>query len=75
MGFQGAWSRPADEEWTGRLLSPSSFGHSASSGSFLWIDPVKKLFIILLTNATQGDDRIPDVQREIGESVLSAIGE
>ncbi len=75
MGFQGAWSRPADEEWTGRLLSLSSFGHSASSGSFLWIDPVKKLFIILLTNATQGDDRIPDVQREIGESVLSAIGD
>ncbi len=74
MGSQGgAWSRPADTAWTGRLLSPSAFGHNASSGSFLWIDPAKRLFIILLTNGTQGNDRIPDVQREIGESVLSAI--
>ena len=34
----------------GDLLSPSSYGHTGFTGTSLWIDPVRDLFCILLTN-------------------------
>ena len=34
----------------GRLFSESSFGHTGYSGSSIWIDPKKDLFVVLLTN-------------------------
>lgn len=34
----------------GRLLSPSAIGHTGFTGTSLWIDPEKELFVILLTN-------------------------
>lgn len=34
----------------GELLSPSAIGHTGFTGTSLWIDPEKELFVILLTN-------------------------
>jgi CubicO group peptidase (beta-lactamase class C family) len=34
----------------GEMLSPSAFGHTGFTGTSLWIDPEKDLFVILLTN-------------------------
>jgi len=34
----------------GELLSPASFGHTGFTGTSLWIDPVRKLYAVLLTN-------------------------
>jgi serine-type D-Ala-D-Ala carboxypeptidase len=34
----------------GDLLSPAAFGHTGFTGTSLWIDPDKDLFVILLTN-------------------------
>lgn len=34
----------------GLLFSDRSFGHTGYSGSSIWIDPVKNLFVVLLTN-------------------------
>jgi CubicO group peptidase (beta-lactamase class C family) len=54
-------------------LSESAFGCNASNGSFFWIDPAKQLFLILLTNGNKEDARIPEAQRKIQESILSAF--
>ncbi|MCZ6917653.1 MAG: serine hydrolase [Gemmatimonadetes bacterium] len=35
---------------SGHLLDPASFGHTGFTGTSIWIDPVRELFIILLTN-------------------------
>jgi len=35
---------------TGRLLSASAFGHTGFTGTSIWIDPVRNLFVIVLTN-------------------------
>jgi CubicO group peptidase (beta-lactamase class C family) len=35
---------------TGKLLSDSSFGHGGYTGTSIWIDPVRDLFVIVLTN-------------------------
>jgi beta-N-acetylhexosaminidase len=72
-GPRGVWSKPASSEWSGRLLSSSAFGHYTSAGSFLWMDPEKQLFVVFLTNGSPEDIRIPEAQRKLAESVVSAI--
>ncbi|HED09040.1 MAG TPA: hypothetical protein ENI57_13060, partial [Ignavibacteria bacterium] len=34
----------------GNLFSPRSFGHTGYTGTSMWVDPEKKLFVIFLTN-------------------------
>ena len=34
----------------GSLLSPSAYGHTGWTGTQIWIDPEKDLFVVLLTN-------------------------
>jgi beta-N-acetylhexosaminidase len=75
IGPEGPWSRPSDADWTGKVFSPRAFGHNASSGSLLWIDPEKKLFMILLTNTQADAGSVSETQRRVCESVISAIGE
>jgi beta-glucosidase-like glycosyl hydrolase/CubicO group peptidase (beta-lactamase class C family) len=73
LGSQGPWTKPNDSDWTGAAFSPSAFGHSTNSGSLLWVDPAKKLFIVFLTNGNPTSGNIPDAQRKICESILSSI--
>jgi CubicO group peptidase (beta-lactamase class C family) len=73
IGANGPWSRFPFTEGTQRLLSESAFGCNASNGSFFWIDPVKQLFFILLTNGRKEDARISEAQRKMQESILSAF--
>jgi CubicO group peptidase (beta-lactamase class C family) len=35
---------------TGTRLSPRTFGHTGFTGTSLWVDPERDLFVILLTN-------------------------
>jgi beta-N-acetylhexosaminidase len=75
-GSRGPWSKPSNGDWTGHLFSPSAFGRNSSKGSFIWIDPAKKLFIVLLTNGRrpdQADTRIDEMQRMIAESIIEAV--
>ena len=44
------WDAPLDPAATGRYFSPHSIGHYGFTGTSLWIDPDRDLFIILLTN-------------------------
>ena len=39
-----------DEANTGRLLSARAFGHGGYTGTSIWIDPERDLFVIILTN-------------------------
>lgn len=34
----------------GKYFSPNSFGHTGFTGTSVWVDPVKKIFVIFLTN-------------------------
>jgi beta-N-acetylhexosaminidase len=64
------WSKPSG--WTERLFSKTAFGHNSSSGSALWIDPEKQLFIIFLTNA-QSKEHAAEVQQNIIESLARSV--
>jgi len=41
----------------GHIISRSSFGHTAFTGCSLWIDPLRKLAIVLLSNAVRPTHR------------------
>jgi CubicO group peptidase (beta-lactamase class C family) len=74
--FTGAhamgWSKPSLTGWTDKLFSLNAFGHNASSGNALWIDPEKHFFIVFLTNA-QDKQKASDAQRAILESLIRAL--
>ena len=40
--------------WTGSTNSPATFGHFGGSGTFLWIDPVARLGLAVLTDREFG---------------------
>jgi CubicO group peptidase (beta-lactamase class C family) len=51
------WERPPsrrDDSAYGKLISSSSYGHTGWTGTLLWIDPERDLFVVLLTNRTFG---------------------
>jgi len=53
LGFEiKATKRP---HWTGLLHHPSTFGHFGGSGSFLWVDPTRRLIGASLSSEVFGD--------------------
>jgi CubicO group peptidase (beta-lactamase class C family) len=38
----------------GRVLGPTAFGHTGFTGTSLWVDPERELFVIVLTNWVAG---------------------
>jgi uncharacterized protein YbbC (DUF1343 family) len=62
--------------WRGEGLSPTAIGHFGFTGTALWIDPDKDLFVIVLTNRVHPDgkgDARPLVAR-INTLAAQAIG-
>jgi CubicO group peptidase (beta-lactamase class C family) len=60
----------------GSLLSEGSFGHTGFTGTSLWIDPTRRLFVILLTNRVhprRDNDAIRQVRAEVADAVVRAL--
>jgi uncharacterized protein YbbC (DUF1343 family) len=56
----------------GALLSPHAFGHGGFTGTALWIDPDKDLFLLFLSNRVHPDGR-GLVNPLIGEIATAAV--
>ena len=70
------WGKPSESDWTGKVLSPQAYKHTGFTGTSIWIDPQKQLFVILLTNRvhpTRENTRIDEVNQAIVEAVARAI--
>jgi CubicO group peptidase (beta-lactamase class C family) len=60
------------------LFSPSSYGHTGFTGTSLWIDPERRLFLILLTNRvhpSRDNDLIREVRPAVADAVVRALGD
>jgi CubicO group peptidase (beta-lactamase class C family) len=60
----------------GRLFSPSSFGHTGFTGTSIWADPERNLFVILLTNRvhpTRANSKIAKVRPAVHDAVIEAL--
>jgi beta-N-acetylhexosaminidase len=71
------WDVPVEPSSSGRYFSPRSFGHTGFTGTSLWIDPDRDLFVILLTNRvnpTRANDAIRQVRPALHDSVIEALG-
>ena len=57
-------------------MSDESFGHTGYTGTSMWIDPRRGMYVILLTNRvhpTRDNNRIQAVRRELADAVTSAF--
>jgi CubicO group peptidase (beta-lactamase class C family) len=59
----------------GHLLSDQAVGHSGYTGTSIWIDPVKDLFIIFLSNRNHpfSTGKVTDLQGQIADFVVRAL--
>ena len=70
------WDTPSEDSSAGALFSPRSFGHTGFTGTSMWIDPDRQLFVILLTNRvhpTRENNAIRRVRRAVADAVVRAL--
>jgi beta-N-acetylhexosaminidase len=61
----------------GHYFSPSAYGHTGFTGTSLWIDPERDLFVVLLTNRvnpTRTNEQIRLARPTIHDAILQALG-
>jgi CubicO group peptidase (beta-lactamase class C family) len=61
---------------SGTRLSPSSFGHTGFTGTSIWIDPQRDVFIILLTNRvhpTRENRALLPIRGQVADLVVGAV--
>jgi CubicO group peptidase (beta-lactamase class C family) len=51
------WDSPDGGSSAGQFFSPWSYGHTGFTGTSIWIDPQKDLFVVVLTNAVNPTGR------------------
>jgi CubicO group peptidase (beta-lactamase class C family) len=70
------WDTPSGESSAGHFFSTRSFGHTGYTGTSLWMDPERGLFVILLTtrvNPTAENQKQAPLRRAVADAVQSAI--
>jgi beta-glucosidase-like glycosyl hydrolase/CubicO group peptidase (beta-lactamase class C family) len=61
---------------SGSLISPAGFGHTGFTGTSIWVDPERDLFVVLLTNRvhpTRANGAIAAVRRNVADAVIRVI--
>jgi CubicO group peptidase (beta-lactamase class C family) len=70
------WDTPSGQSSAGRFFGPLSYGHTGYTGTSLWIDPGRDLFVVLLTNRvnpTAENTRHIPLRRAVADAVQAAI--
>jgi CubicO group peptidase (beta-lactamase class C family) len=83
------WDTPSDESGlrsstagqpgyssAGSLFSARSFGHTGFTGTSMWMDPERELYVVLLTNRvhpTRENDKIRDVRSQVADAAVRAL--
>jgi CubicO group peptidase (beta-lactamase class C family)/beta-glucosidase-like glycosyl hydrolase len=70
------WETAAGSSSAGSYFSAASYGHTGFTGTSIWIDPEKELFVVLLTNRvnpTRDNQLHVPLRRDIADAVQRAI--
>ena len=57
-------------------MSDRAFGHTGFTGTSVWGDPVKKIFVILLTNRvypTRNNSKIMHIRPAIADAAMRSL--
>jgi beta-N-acetylhexosaminidase len=71
------WDVPTANSSSGHYFSNQTYGHNGFTGTSIWIDPQKDLFVILLTNRvypSAANEKIKQVRPALHDAILSALG-
>ena len=71
------WETPTGQNSAGQRMTPRAFGHTGFTGTSLWIDPGRDLFVLLLTNRvnpTRQNTKIGAVRSRLADAVVAAAG-
>ncbi len=72
------WDTPSGVSSAGTLMSREAFGHLGFTGTSLWIDASRKLFVILLTNRvhpSRENHLIREARPAVADAVVAALAE
>ena len=67
------WAVPTPEGLAGHYFSGHSFGHTGFTGTSIWVDPDRQLFVVFLTNRvhpTRENQKIQQVRRDLHDAVM-----
>ena len=70
------WDTMSLNSSAGRFFSPRSFGHTGYTGTSIWMDPERALFVVILTNRvnSRGEaTRHTKLRRDVADAVQSAV--
>jgi CubicO group peptidase (beta-lactamase class C family) len=77
------WERPDPDDRRdthfGRLVSGAGYGHTGWTGTELWIDPARDLFVVFLTNRSYGArvdrsiSRLRAVRGDLADAAVRAV--
>ncbi len=70
------WDTPSAPSSAGSFFSASSFGHTGFTGTSLWVDPERRLFLILLTNRvhpTRENKLIMEARPAVADAVIQGL--
>jgi CubicO group peptidase (beta-lactamase class C family) len=70
------WDTPSENSSAGTKMGPNAFGHTGFTGTSIWFDPDRNVFIILLTNRvnpTRANTKILQVRRRVADLVNDAL--
>ncbi len=71
------WDTMMPTSSCGTKISASAFGHTGFTGTTLWIDPDREVYVVFLTNRvnpTRENTAIQQVRPELHDAVMSALG-
>ena len=71
------WAAPTEGGSSGHFFSPHSFGHTGFTGTSIWIDPDRQLFVVFLTNRvypTRDNQKHIKVRPALHDAVMQALG-
>jgi beta-N-acetylhexosaminidase len=71
------WAAPTEGGSSGHFFSPHSFGHTGFTGTSIWIDPDRQVFVVLLANRvypTRENQRHSKVRVALHDAVMQSLG-
>ena len=71
------WVVPTENSSSGRYFSTHSYGHTGFTGTTIWVDPDRQLFVVLLTNRvhpTRENHKIAEVRPAVHDAIMKSLG-
>ncbi|MEZ4342117.1 MAG: serine hydrolase [Nitrospirales bacterium] len=71
------WDTPSKPSSSGKGFSPESFGHLGFTGTSIWIDPIRELEVIFLSNRvhpTRDNPAIKEFRPKLHDLVIQELG-